>query len=86
MLMGVVGWIVLGIVTGFIASKVVGLRGDDPRMGIAASAFGGLFGGCFYRMFSTSPVTPFNPTSLLFAAIAAVIVLVAFHSWRWKIA
>jgi uncharacterized membrane protein YeaQ/YmgE (transglycosylase-associated protein family) len=86
MLIGVVGWVVLGIIVGFIASKVVSLRGDDPRMGIVASAGGALVGGCLYSFFSGMAVTSFNPKSLLFAAIAAVVVLVAFHSWRWKVA
>ena len=86
MLMGVVGWVVLGIIVGFIASKVVSLRGDDPRMGIAASALGALVGGCLYSFFSGVAVTSFNPKSLMFAALAAVIVLIGFHSWRWKVA
>ena len=47
MLIGVVGWIVLGIIAGFIASKVVSLRGDDPKMGICAAAIGALIGGGF---------------------------------------
>jgi uncharacterized membrane protein YeaQ/YmgE (transglycosylase-associated protein family) len=86
MLMGVGGWIVLGIIIGFVATKVVSLRGDDPRMGIAASAVGALIGGWLYSLLSGTPVTSFNPKSLLFAAVAAVAVLVAFHSWRWKVA
>jgi len=86
MLVGVVGWIVLGTLLGFIASKIISLRGDDPRMGIAASAVGALIGGWLYSLFSGASVTPFNPKSLLFAAIAAGFVLVAFHSWRWKVA
>jgi uncharacterized membrane protein YeaQ/YmgE (transglycosylase-associated protein family) len=86
MLIGVVGWIVLGIIAGLIASKVVSLRGDDPKMGICAAAIGALIGGWLYSLFSGSAVTSFNPKSLLFAAVAAVVVLVAFHGWRWKAA
>ncbi len=84
MLMGVVGWIVLGIIAGFIASKVVRLRGDDPKLGIGMAAIGGLVGGWLYSLISGSAVTPFNPRSLLFAAIAAVAVLLVWHGWRWK--
>jgi uncharacterized membrane protein YeaQ/YmgE (transglycosylase-associated protein family) len=86
MLMGVVGWIVLGMILGFISNMVVDLRGDDPKMGICLAAIGALIGGCLYSMFSKSPVTSFNPTSLLFAAIAAVVVLLVFHGYRWKAA
>jgi uncharacterized membrane protein YeaQ/YmgE (transglycosylase-associated protein family) len=86
MLIGVVGWIVMGIVVGFIANKVVDLRGDDPKMGICIAAIGALIGGWLYSMFSGNAVTSFNPKSLLFAVIAAVVVLLAFHGWRWKAA
>jgi uncharacterized membrane protein YeaQ/YmgE (transglycosylase-associated protein family) len=84
MLTGVFGWIVLGIIAGFIASKVISLRGDDPKAGIALAGVGGLIGGWLYSLLSGSAVTPFNPRSLLFAAIAAVVVLVVWHGWRWK--
>jgi len=86
MLIGVIGWVVLGTIAGFIASKMVSLRGDDPRMGIGMGAFGGLVGGWLYSLISGSAVSYFNLRSLLFAAIAAVIALVAFHGWRWKTA
>jgi uncharacterized membrane protein YeaQ/YmgE (transglycosylase-associated protein family) len=86
MLMGVIGWVVLGTIAGFIASKVVSLRGDDPRMGIGLGAIGGLIGGWLYSLISGSAVIPFNPRSLLFAAVVAVVALVVFHAWRWKAA
>jgi len=86
MLLGIGGWILLGIIIGFIATKIVSLRGDDPRMGIAASAMGALVGGWLYSMLSKSEVTSFNPKSLMFAGIAAVVVLLGWHSWRWKVA
>jgi uncharacterized membrane protein YeaQ/YmgE (transglycosylase-associated protein family) len=82
MLLGIVGWIVLGIIVGFIASKFVKLRGDDPRIGMGG--IGGLIGGWLYSIFSGNAVTPFNLTSLIFAAVAAGIALVAWHGWRWK--
>ncbi|MGD0464676.1 MAG: GlsB/YeaQ/YmgE family stress response membrane protein [Tepidisphaeraceae bacterium] len=84
MFIGVVGWMVLGIIAGFVATKMVKLRGDDPRMGIAMGAIAAVIGGWLYSMISGTVVTSFNPRSLLFAAIAAVVVLVAWHSWRWK--
>jgi uncharacterized membrane protein YeaQ/YmgE (transglycosylase-associated protein family) len=86
MIFGVAGWVALGIIAGFIASKLVSLRGDDPKMGIGLGAIAGLIGGWLYSLFSGSAVTPFNPKSILFAAIAAVAVLVVWHGWRWKLA
>jgi uncharacterized membrane protein YeaQ/YmgE (transglycosylase-associated protein family) len=86
MLIGVVGWIVLGTIVGFIISKVVPLRGDDPRMGIMTGAIGGLIGGWLYSWHTGSPVTSFNMTSLFSAAIAAGAALVIWHCWRWTVA
>ncbi|HEX4056079.1 MAG TPA: GlsB/YeaQ/YmgE family stress response membrane protein [Tepidisphaeraceae bacterium] len=84
MFLGVVGWIVLGLIAGFIASKVVDLRGDDPRTGLCVGAIGALVGGWLYSLFSGHAVTTFNPISLLFAAMASVVALLVWHGWRWK--
>jgi len=84
MLMGIISWIVLGLIAGFIASKIANLRGDDPRMGIAMGAMGAVIGGWLYSLFSGSAVALSNLTTLLFATIAAVVVLVCWHSWRRK--
>jgi uncharacterized membrane protein YeaQ/YmgE (transglycosylase-associated protein family) len=81
---GVANWILLGLIVGFVATKLIDLRGDDPRMGIGLGAAGALLGGWLYSMISGSPVTPFNLMSLFFAAIACAIVLAAWHSWHWR--
>jgi uncharacterized membrane protein YeaQ/YmgE (transglycosylase-associated protein family) len=86
MLLGVAGWILLGVIAGFVASKVVSLRGDDPKMGISLAGAGGFLGGWLYSLISGNAVTSFNPRSLVFAAIVAVAVLVGFHAWRWRAA
>jgi uncharacterized membrane protein YeaQ/YmgE (transglycosylase-associated protein family) len=82
MLFGIIGWIVLGTAVAFIASKVVDLRGDDPRLGIALGAAAGLIGGWLYSLFSGSPVTTFNIWSLLCAAFAAAIAVTIWHIIR----
>jgi uncharacterized membrane protein YeaQ/YmgE (transglycosylase-associated protein family) len=84
MLIGVFGWIVLGTVMGFIVAQVISLRGDDPRLGIMMAAIGAVIGGGIYSLHTGIAVSAFNPTSLMFAAIAAGAALVAWHGWRWK--
>ncbi|MGA2233627.1 MAG: GlsB/YeaQ/YmgE family stress response membrane protein [Tepidisphaeraceae bacterium] len=84
MLLGIFGWIVLGTVAGFIVSKFVDLRGDDPRIGVCAGVGGAIIGGWMYSLISGSAVSGFNVMSLLFAAIAATVALAAWHGWRWK--
>ena len=82
MLIGILGWVILGLLAGFIGSKSVNLRGDDPRLGIVLGGAGALVGGWLYSLFSGSEVTPFNRVSLLVAGIVAIAVVVAWHSWR----
>lgn len=82
MLIGIAGWIVLGLVVGFIAAQVVNLRGDDPRIGIFMGGIGGAIGGFLYSHYTHTEVTSFNLTSLFYAALAAAGVLVIWHVWR----
>jgi len=82
MLLGVVSWIVLGLIVGFIATNIVNLRGDDPRLGVGMGAIGAVIGGWLYSLISGNAVAISNLKTLLFAAIAAVVALVSWHSWR----
>jgi uncharacterized membrane protein YeaQ/YmgE (transglycosylase-associated protein family) len=84
MLIGVIGWCLCGLLLGFIASKLVSARSDDPRIGMFAAAGGGLIGGVIYSVLSGSAVAPFNQWSLVCAAIMAVIVLAVWHVYRLK--
>ncbi|HUB24365.1 MAG TPA: hypothetical protein VL992_02970 [Tepidisphaeraceae bacterium] len=82
MLIGIAGWIVLGLVVGFIAAKIVNLRGDDPRMGIIIGGVGGAIGGFLFSHYTHTDVTSFNLTSLFYAAVAAAGALAIWHTWR----
>jgi uncharacterized membrane protein YeaQ/YmgE (transglycosylase-associated protein family) len=82
MLIGVVGWIVLGLITGLVVSKFVNLRGDDPRIGIVAGGAGALVGGVLYSLISGTEITAFNMVTLMVAAIGAVVALCGWHGWR----
>jgi uncharacterized membrane protein YeaQ/YmgE (transglycosylase-associated protein family) len=48
MILGIVSWLIVAVIVGFIASKVVDLRGDDPRLGLAASCAGGVVAAVLY--------------------------------------
>jgi uncharacterized membrane protein YeaQ/YmgE (transglycosylase-associated protein family) len=82
MFLGTMGWIALGLIIGFIASKSLKLGDDDPKMGIAMAGVAGLIGGWFYSLFSGVEVTGFNGHSLMFAGIAAVSILIVWHAMR----
>jgi uncharacterized membrane protein YeaQ/YmgE (transglycosylase-associated protein family) len=82
MLMGIIGWVILGLIAGFIASKLVNLRGDEPQIGIIMGAVGAVIGGWIYSAISGAEVSGFNVLSLLFACIGAGAALTAWHMMR----
>ena len=82
MLLGILGWLVVALVIGFIGSKVVNLRGDDPRLGLAAACGGALVAAVLYTVISGAGVSAWNPRSLLMAAAGAVISVVGWHLVR----
>ncbi len=86
MLLGIIGWLVVGLIIGFIASKVADLRGDDPRLGMAVAAGGAIVAGALYSIISGAGVTAWNPWSLIFAAIAALAGAVIWHVVRSRYA
>ena len=82
MLLGIAGWMIVAIIVGFIASKIVNLRGDDPRFGIAAACGGAVIAAVIYTLISGSSVTAWNPHSLLMAGVGAIVGVVAWHLVR----
>jgi uncharacterized membrane protein YeaQ/YmgE (transglycosylase-associated protein family) len=66
-------WIVLGLLTGFIASKLVNKRGE----GVIVDILLGMVAG-----FGAAGVTGLNLYSLLVSVVGAVVILVAYHAVR----
>ena len=82
MLFGILGWLVVGLMVGFIANKLVNLRNDDPGLGMIVGVVSAALGGWLYGLIAGSPITGFNPWSLLFAAVGAAVGLFIWHGWR----
>ena len=82
MFINLVCWIIVGLAVGFLASKFVNERGDDPMLGIVLGAAGAVVAGFLFGMIGTAGVSEFNRGSLLVAAVGAAAVLVTWHSVR----
>jgi uncharacterized membrane protein YeaQ/YmgE (transglycosylase-associated protein family) len=78
--MSILAWIVLGIVAGFIGSKIVNKSGSGLVMDLVLGVVGAVVGGFLFQQFGQSGVTGFNLYSLMVAVIGAVIVLVIYHA------
>jgi len=82
MLLGLVGWVAVGLIIGFIVSKFLDLHGDDPNLGIGVAAASAIIVAGAYSWLSGAGVSAWNVWSLLFAAIGAVAGLVVWHGIR----
>jgi uncharacterized membrane protein YeaQ/YmgE (transglycosylase-associated protein family) len=80
--MSILAWIVLGLVAGFIGSKIVNKRGDGLVLDLVLGIVGAIAGGWLFNLFGASGVTGLNLYSLLVAVVGAVVVLVVYHAIR----
>jgi len=78
--MSILAWIVLGLVAGFIGSKIVNKSGEGFILDIVLGVIGSVVGGWLFSFFGAHGVTGLNLYSLVVAVIGAIIVLVAYHA------
>jgi uncharacterized membrane protein YeaQ/YmgE (transglycosylase-associated protein family) len=78
--MHIIAWLVLGLIAGFIASKIVNRQGNQGLlMSIVIGVVGAEVGGWLFRLFGMPGVTGLNVWSLLVAVLGAVILLFIYH-------
>jgi len=80
--MSIIAWIVLGLIAGFIGSKLVNKRGEGFFLDIALGIVGAVIGGWLFSLFDMHGVTGLNVYSLIVAVIGAVAFLVVYHTIR----
>lgn len=78
--MSILAWIVLGVVAGFIGSKLVNKSGSGLVMDLVLGVVGAVVGGFLFQQFGHSGVSGLNLYSLMVAVVGAVIVLVLYHA------
>ncbi len=78
--MSFLAWIVLGLIAGFIGSKVVNKSGEGIFLDIILGIVGAVVGGWLFTMFGAHGVTGVNLYSILVAVIGAILVLVIYHA------
>jgi uncharacterized membrane protein YeaQ/YmgE (transglycosylase-associated protein family) len=80
--MSFLAWIVLGLIAGFVGSKIVNKRGEGLFLDIILGIVGAVVGGWLFSMFGASGVTGLNLYSFAVAVVGAIVVLVVYHAIR----
>jgi uncharacterized membrane protein YeaQ/YmgE (transglycosylase-associated protein family) len=77
--MSIVGWLILGLVSGFIASKIYNDTGQGLVLNIVLGIVGAFVGGFIFSSLGGAPVTGFNFYSMFVSVFGAIVVLFICH-------
>jgi len=80
--MSIIAWIILGLIAGFIGSKIVNKAGEGFVVDIILGIVGAVVGGYVFQLLGASAVTGLNLYSLLVAVVGSVLFLVIYHAIR----
>jgi len=78
--MSVIGWIILGLIAGFIGSKIVNKTGEGFILDIVLGIVGAIVGGFIFSAVGSTSVTGLNLWSMFVAVVGAVVVLLVYHA------
>ncbi len=81
--MGILSWIIIGALAGWIASMITGNnRSMGAGLNILVGIIGSFIGGFIMNMFGDTGVTGLNVWSLLVATIGSVILLLIVNFFK----
>ena len=78
--MSIIAWIVLGLIAGFIGSKIVNRTGEGLVLDIVLGVVGAVVGGFVFSLFGAAGVTGLNLSRLVVAVVGAIVVLFIYHA------
>lgn len=78
--MGIISWIILGLIAGFIGSKIVNRQGQGFWLDIALGIIGALVGGFLFDLFGATGVTGLTIWSMIVAIVGSIVVLLIYNA------
>ncbi|MBV8843672.1 MAG: GlsB/YeaQ/YmgE family stress response membrane protein [Bryobacterales bacterium] len=78
--MSFLAWIILGLIAGFIGSKIVNHRGEGIFLDIILGIVGAVVGGWLFSALGGHPVSGVNLYSIFVAVIGSIVVLFLWHT------
>ena len=82
--MTLLGWIVFGLIAGFLASKIVNKRGEGCVLNVVLGVVGAVVGGLMFDAVGGPGITGFNLYSMFVAIVGAIVVLFIYHAVTGK--
>jgi len=79
MAMSIISWIILGLIAGFIGSKIVNKQGQGMLLDMALGIVGAIVGGILFSFFGATGITGLNIWSMIVAIVGSVVVLWIYH-------
>jgi uncharacterized membrane protein YeaQ/YmgE (transglycosylase-associated protein family) len=76
----IIGWLILGLIAGFIASKIVNKAGEGMILDIVLGIIGAVVGGFLFSVIGAAGITGFNLYSMFVAVVGAIVVLLVYHA------
>ncbi len=78
--MSFLAWFILGLIAGFIASKIVNASGQGLLLDIVLGIVGAVVGGYLFTAIGATGVTGFNLYSIFVSIVGACVVLWLYHA------
>lgn len=78
--MSIVGWIVFGVACGWLASRIIQVRGEGTLHDVALGVAGAVLGGWLFARLGAVAVHGFNLSSMGVAVAGAVVMLLVYHA------
>jgi uncharacterized membrane protein YeaQ/YmgE (transglycosylase-associated protein family) len=78
--MSIIAWVILGLIAGFIGSKIVDKEGKGLWLNMALGIIGAIVGGIIFSVFGAGGVTGLNLYSIIVAVIGSIVVLWIYHA------
>ena len=78
--MSIISWIILGLIAGFIGSRIVNKQGQGMLLDMALGIVGAIVGGILFSFFGATGITGLNIWSMIVAIVGSVVVLWVYHA------
>ena len=80
--MSLITWLLLGLISGFIASHMVNHRGEGMVLDVLLGIVGAIIGGWIATFLGVAGVTALNLYSVIVSIAGAAVFLLVYHAIR----